>query len=488
MFQSTRSGYTASDTAAVLQGIAPDGGLFVDAALAQRSFDVEGCMGQSYTEMAARIFSHLLPGFGECVRDIVKVYPRKFSSKKITPLTAVGNAYALELYHGPTSAFKDVALSVLPLLITAARDAEGVRKQISILTATSGDTGKAALEGFHDVAGTDITVFFPDGGVSAMQKAQMVTQEGDNVRVCAVRGNFDDCQRGVKEAFAAAAANPERCKWRIFSSANSINIGRLIPQVVYYFSAYSQLVECGRIRFGEPVDYVVPTGNFGDILAGYLAGLMGLPVGRLVCASNANNVLTDFIRTGVYDRRRPFLKTSSPSMDILVSSNLERLLFYASEGDEELVASLMRSLGSEGVYTLSGKPFETIRARFWAGFCSEEQTSETIAKLWREYHWLSDTHTAVGFSVMEQYAASADYTGNPCVVLSTASPFKFPSTVLSAIGGHPLPDEFDTASALSGFTGEPVPENIAKLKEKPVLHTDVICSEDLINYALGGKK
>ena len=482
--QSTRSNYTVSDTAAVLQGIAPDGGLFVDPDVASRPFDVVGCLQLPYIGMAEKIFSHLLPGFREKAGQIASVYPDKFSSEKITPLTRVGENYALELYHGPTSAFKDVALSVLPLFITAAKKMEGIEKQISILTATSGDTGKAALEGFHDVPGTDITVFFPDDGVSPMQKAQMVTQEGSNVRVCAVRGNFDDCQRGVKEAFACfGKAGRVDCS-RILSSANSINIGRLVPQVVYYFSAYAQMMESEKIRFGDPVDFVVPTGNFGDILAGYLAREMGLPVGCLVCASNANNVLTDFISTGIYNRCRPFLKTSSPSMDILVSSNLERMLFYASRGDTALVSSLMQSLNTEGTYKLTGEPLEQIQSVFFAGCCSEEETSQTIAELWHQHHWLSDTHTAVGFSVLKKYRADPACTGNPCVVLSTASPFKFPATVLSAIGGIPSSDEFETAFLLSEKSGIPVPQNIADLKKKPVLHTDLIDKSEVVSYAL----
>lgn len=514
MYQSTRSNYTVSDTEAVLMGIAPDGGLFADPALIPgkgglSGFRAESCMGLPYTEMAERIMAALLPGFSGEMAEITAVYPKKFSSEKITPLTKVGSSYALELYHGPTSAFKDVALSVLPLFITKARAAAGISETISILTATSGDTGKAALEGFHDVEGTDITVFFPDGGVSAMQKAQMVTQEGANVRVCAVRGNFDDCQRGVKEAFAAAgrqtpgAQNDGKCtgipggkneagvsgKTKRLSSANSINIGRLVPQVVYYFSAYSQLIDCGEIRFGDPVDFAVPTGNFGDILAGYIALQLGLPVGRLICAANSNNVLADFISTGVYDRRRPFLKTVSPSMDILVSSNLERLLFYASEGDTQLVSQLMTELNTNGVYTLTGKSLENIQRLFSTGSCSEEETDETIRELWNRFGWLSDTHTAVAFNVLEKYKKSAEYTGNPCVVLSTASPFKFPAAVLSAITDAKDPsfgsmDDFSLAEKLSELSGIPVPANLAGLKSKPVLHTDVIDPDDIIGYSL----
>ena len=483
MYQSTRSNYQVSDTEAVLMGIAPDGGLFADPNLNSSDFDIRKCLVLSYPEMAEYIMGKLLPGFSADMNEIVCVYPKKFSSDQITPLTKVGNDYALELYHGPTSAFKDVALSVLPLLITKAKSSAGITETISILTATSGDTGKAALEGFHDVAGTDITVFFPDGGVSAMQKAQMITQEGTNVRVCAVRGNFDDCQRGVKEAFAVKQTGKR------LSSANSINIGRLVPQVVYYFSAYSQLMKSDKIIFGDEVDFVVPTGNFGDILAGYLAKKLGLPVGRLVCAANSNNVLADFISTGIYDKRRPFLKTVSPSMDILVSSNLERLLFYASEGDTGLVSRLMHKLNTEGVYSLSGKPFTAIRQLFSTGFCTEEETAATIRHLWFDCGWLSDTHTAVAFNVLEKYKASAEYTGNICVALSTASPFKFPAAVLSSLG-EKIPanaDDFSIAELLSDFTKQPVPANLSGLRNKKVLHTDVIDISEIIPYALKGE-
>lgn len=478
MYRSTRSGISASDTGAVLKGIAPDGGLFADDGLIDvTDFDAKGCIGLPYEKLAEKIMSRLLPGFAGEMADIVSVYGKKFSAEKITPLVRVGDDYALELFHGPTSAFKDVALSVLPLFITEARKKEGIDENISILTATSGDTGKAALEGFHDVPGTDITVFFPDGGVSDMQKAQMVTQSGANVRVCAVRGNFDDCQRGVKEAFAQKTA-------KRLSSANSINIGRLVPQAVYYFSAYSQLCEEGRITFGDKVDFIVPTGNFGDILAGYIARQLGLPVGRLVCASNSNNVLADFLRTGVYDKRRPFLKTVSPSMDILVSSNLERMLFYASAGDGELVARLMRELGENGVYALEGKPLEVIRSVFSAGYATEEDTADAIARIWRSYGKLFDTHTAVAFSVMEKYKKSREYSGAPCVVLSTASPFKFPHAVLGAIGGNTEGDGFTLADELSRVTGVPVPANLAGLRDRKAIHTDVIDVSEIVAYSL----
>ena len=496
MLQSTRSTFTATDTRAVLMGIAPDGGLFVDPSMltipeASRKSFVSACMGLKYPELSAKVMSALLPGFSAAgeMETITSVYKKKFTSKAVTPLVKVDEDYALELYHGPTLAFKDVALSVLPLFITSAKRKEGIGETISILTATSGDTGKAALEGFHDVEGTDITVFFPYGGVSEMQRLQMVTQEGSNVRVCAVRGNFDDCQTGVKTTFAKKDAAPKKC----LSSANSINIGRLVPQVVYYFSAYSQLIERKRIKFGDEVDFVVPTGNFGDILAGYIAKLMGLPVHRLVCASNSNNVLTDFITTGVYDRRRPFLKTVSPSMDILVSSNLERLLYYVSSGDCGYVAGLMGELKEQGFYRVEGTPFARIGSLFSAGFCTEEETAAAIAYSWSENGYLMDTHTAVGFGVLEKYKAGPDYEGHPCVVLSTASPFKFPGAVLRSIDMElaeacdvdgDTPGDFLLAERLSKLTGVTMPKNLAALKRKPILHTDVIDVADIVKYSL----
>ena len=359
---------------------------------------------------------------------------------------------------------------MLPQLITAARRQEGVRDEIVILTATSGDTGKAALAGFRDVPGTRILVFYPDAGVSAVQKAQMVTQEGANVCVCAVRGNFDDTQTGVKQIFAAGA--PENSGVRL-SSANSINIGRLAPQVVYYFKAYADLLRAGRVACGEPVDFVVPTGNFGDILAGYFAKRMGLPVGRLVCASNRNDVLTDFLRTGVYDRRRPFYKTISPSMDILVSSNLERLLYLLC-GDCEEAAGYMRALRDDGCYTVSPALLGKLRAEFACGCCSDEETKQTIGRVWREEGYLMDTHTAVAWHVAEQYQSDA-----PVVVLSTASAYKFPAAVLSAVGGDASGDEFDVMERLHALTGVPVPKALAELRTKPVRHHAVIDREEM---------
>ena len=474
-YQSTRNkDLRARSTAAVLQGLASDGGLFV--ARTTGDFDWRAVLELDTFSMAEAVLSALLPDFEDMHGLVQRAYTGKFETDELTPLVQVGNRYVLELFRGPTSAFKDVALSMLPQLITAARRQEGVTDEILILTATSGDTGKAALAGFRDVPGTRIIVFYPDEGVSKVQKAQMVTQEGGNVCVCAVKGNFDDTQNGVKAIFSAGV--PEGCGVRL-SSANSINIGRLAPQVVYYFKAYAELLRAGRIPLGDRVDYVVPTGNFGDILAGYLAKRMGLPVGRLVCASNRNDVLTDFLRTGVYDRRRPFYKTLSPSMDILVSSNLERLLYFLCENEAE-VAGYMADLKEKGVYTVSPALLEKLHDQFGWGCCDDEGTKAAIGRVWREHGYLMDTHTAVAWSVAEGYESDA-----PVVVLSTASPYKFPAAVLSAIGGDADGDEFDIMDRLHAMTGVPVPKALAELRQKPVLHRDVISREEMQAYVLG---
>ena len=480
LYQSTRSDHRVSDTAAILEGIAPDGGLYIDPALGSRPFDWQGCLKLPPLGMAGMILSHLLPGFADMGALVRRAYDGKFDSEELTPLVQVGDDYVLELFHGPTMAFKDMALQMLPRLLTASARKQGEKREIAILTATSGDTGKAALEGFHDVEGTGILVFFPDAGVSPVQKAQMVTQPGGNVKVCAVRGNFDDCQSGVKRAFAALTGDALPAGSRL-SSANSINIGRLAPQVVYYFIAYAELLGRGAIAPGEPVDYVVPTGNFGDILAGYFAKLMGLPVGRLVCASNANRVLTDFLETGVYDKRRAFLKTASPSMDILVSSNLERLLFLASGGDTALVADCMKKLNAEGVYRFPEEAMARIREDFAAGCCGEAQCSEAIGRVWRDYGYLCDTHTAVGMSVAQAYKRTRG-ADRKTVVLSTASPFKFPAAVLKAIGGDLSGDEFEQREQLAELTKLPIPSGLRGLWERPVLHRDVIDPGEIVDY------
>ena len=484
IYHSTRNkNLTAGGARAVLQGLAPDGGLYI--ADSYEGFDWKNTLSLDTLGMAEKILAFLLPdveNMGSLVRE---AYRGKFETEDLTPLVPVGDRYVLELFRGPTSAFKDVALSMLPRLITQAGKQEGLREKILILTATSGDTGKAALRGFQDVPGTEIMVFYPADGVSAVQKAQMATQEGQNVCVCAVRGNFDDTQTGVKKIFEAGL--PEGCGVKL-SSANSINIGRLAPQVVYYFKAYGDLLKAGKIAPGDPVDFVVPTGNFGDILAGYLAKRMGLPVGTLVCASNQNDVLTDFFRTGTYSRLRPFYRTISPSMDILVSSNLERLLYLLTGSCEE-VAGYMEQLNRDGKYTVSPELLQKLQAEFAWGSCSEEDTKDTIGRVWKKYHYLMDTHTAVAWNVAEHYESSA-----PAVVLSTASPYKVPAAVLSALGEKPEKDEFAVMEKLHGVTGVPVPAPLAELKTKKVLHTDVIDREEMQAYVLekagcpGGRK
>ena len=478
LYHSTRSlACQATSAQAVLEGLAPDGGLYMPQALPD--FDWRSCLTGSTLDMATAILTALLPDIPNMPQLVHRAYAGKFETEDLTPTVPAGPFQVLELFRGPTSAFKDVALSMLPQLLTAARDALGVQEEIRILTATSGDTGKAALEGFHDVPGVGICVFYPDGGVSQVQRAQMVTQEGGNVHVCAVRGNFDDAQTGVKQIFAACQG--KQLPFRL-SSANSINIGRLAPQIVYYFRAYRDLLDRGVIQMGQQVNFSVPTGNFGDILAGYLAKQLGLPVGTLLCASNANNVLTDFITTGTYDRRRPLLKTTSPSMDILVSSNLERLLYLLSQ-DTALVASLMEQLNREGVYTVPEGLLAAIQDQFWAGCCDDSRAEALIGQIWRDYGYLCDPHTAAGWAAALDYTAQTGDT-RPMVVLSTASPYKFPAAVLSALGLDATGDGFDQMDRLQAATGIPIPKNLASLRGKPELHTAVIDKEQMLPYVL----
>ena len=478
LYHSTRSFSPCVDSAeAVLKGLAPDGGLYMPEAIPQ--FDWKDCLQGSSCSMSAKILSALLPDFPNMEELVKRAYTGKFETEDLTPTVKVGSCTVLELFRGPTSAFKDVALSMLPQLMTAAKDLKGQKKDIMILTATSGDTGKAALEGFKNVPGIRISVFYPHGGVSQVQRAQMATQEGNNVNVCAVEGNFDDAQTGVKNIFSA-------CQGRDLpfdlSSANSINIGRLAPQIMYYFRAYRDLMDRGEIKMGDKVNFSVPTGNFGDILAGFLAKQLGLPVGTLICASNANNVLTDFIKTGVYNRRRPLYKTTSPSMDILVSSNLERLL-YLLTGDVELVASLMKQLNEEGEYKIPSTLLKAIQQEFWAAFCDDERAAKIIGSVFKEHNYLLDPHTASGWAAAEDYMAE---TGDhaPMVVLSTASPYKFPAAVLHAIGGDESGSEFDQMERLSTISGVPIPKNLSTLRGKKELHNTVIAKDKMMDYVL----
>ena len=471
---STRGMSPAVDSAqAVLNGLAPDGGLYVPKSIP--AFDWQECLQKSSQGMSEMILSALLPDIPDMGELVKNAYTGKFETEDLTPSVAVGNMTVCELFRGPTSAFKDVALSMLPQLLTAAKKEKGIQEEIRILTATSGDTGKAALVGFQDVPGVSICVFYPQGGVSQVQRAQMVTQEGRNVSVCAVEGNFDDAQTGVKNIFHDTQGKP--LPFRL-SSANSINIGRLAPQIMYYFRAYRDLLDRKAITLGDKVDFSVPTGNFGDILAGYLAKKLGLPLGRLYCASNANNVLTDFITTGTYDRRRPLLKTTSPSMDILVSSNLERLLYLLS-GDTALVAGLMKDLNEKGYYTVPEALLAAIQKEFGAGFCDDGDAQAVIGRVYRDYGYLMDPHTASGWFVAEQNRGE-----NQMVVLSTASPYKFSTTVLNAIGGDTQGTEYERMERLHALTGVPIPKNLASLRGKPELHTDVIPKEKMLEYVL----
>ena len=485
-YQSTRNqNLRAGSAQAVLNGLAPDGGLYTMPSFDEARFDYREAMNLDTFSMSAKILSKLLPDFSEQeMTALVRAgYAGKFESDHLTPSVPVGEDFILELFRGPTSAFKDVALSMLPRLMTAAKEKCGFTDEILILTATSGDTGKAAMEGFCNVPGTKIIVFYPYGGVSAVQQAQMATQAGDNVCVCAVRGNFDDAQTGVKKIFSAVGREKLLDgKGVSLSSANSINIGRLAPQVVYYYRAYADLLKLGRIREGARVDFVVPTGNFGDILAGYFAKEMGLPVGKLVCASNANNVLTDFLRTGRYDRQRPFYKTVSPSMDILVSSNLERLLYLLS-GDDKLVAGLMKSLSEKGAYEVPADMLAKLHELFWAGCCDDAGAKAAIGDVWAKDHYLCDTHTAVAWDVAQQYKKE-NPEHNAVVVLSTASPYKFPAAVLEGIGEQDRGDEFDVMEQLHDVTGVPVPKNLADLRSRAVRHRDVIGQDEMLDYVL----
>ncbi len=469
---------------AITMGLSRDGGLFTPVSFPNLgTLGMEALCGMSYQQRAAYIMGKFLEDFRpeELGYYALNAYsPEKFDHPEIAPLRKVDrNTWCLELWHGPTSAFKDMALQMLPLLLSASLKKTGEEKTACILVATSGDTGKAALEGFKDIEQTKILVFYPENGVSEIQKLQMVTQEGRNVDVCAVNGNFDDAQNGVKRIFSDEALRQELAERGFFlSSANSINWGRILPQVVYYISAYCDLVRSGAIRLGQKVNYCVPTGNFGNILSCYYARKMGVPVGKLICASNRNDVLTDFIRTGVYDRNRPFHTTMSPSMDILISSNLERLLFDLSEWNDTLIREYMAQLGRTGRYAVSHEIRERLQMLFYGGYCSEEDTAATIARLYRKHGYLIDTHTAVAAKVLEDYRReSRDET--PSIFVSTASPYKFCDSVLSAIGETPVENSLDRIGQLQSVTGAAVPERLAALRGKAVRFTNVTEKDDM---------
>ena len=468
---------------AIVQGLSRDGGLFLPREIPQITLeDIAALSKRSYPERAAKIMKLYLDEFSEeeLLGFAEKAYgAAKFDDVKAAPVKALGDdRYIMELWHGPTCAFKDMALQMLPYLLTASLNKTGEEKTVCILVATSGDTGKAALEGFRDVERTKILVFYPDGGVSDIQKLQMVSQEGENVGVCAVKGNFDDAQSGVKRIFSDPVLREELAGRGYFlSSANSINWGRVLPQTVYYISAYCELLHAGKIALGDKLDFCVPTGNFGNILAGYYAKRMGLPVGTLVCASNANNVLTDFLSTGTYDRNRPFYQTASPSMDILISSNLERLLALM-EGAGQGVADYMNQLAAHGKYTVKPETAQKIAAEFACGFCDDEGTKKTIAKLFAEKQYLLDTHTAVAWNVAEHYREKTD-AKRPLVVVSTASPFKFCKSVLEALGETEFAPGTGIISQLAEKTGKAAPAPLAGLAGKTVRFTDVTGTDEM---------
>ncbi len=480
---STRgSGDSRTAAQAVIKGIAEDKGLYVPDSIPELPFEPERMTGRPYKEIAQEIIASFFTDYtsGELKACADGAYDSKFEADDIVPVVQVGGAYFLELYHGRTAAFKDMALSILPYLLTTAMKKEREDKKIAILTATSGDTGKAALEGFADVPGTEIIVFFPSAGVSEVQKRQMITQTGENTHVFAIEGNFDDAQTGVKAIFSDEAFNAELARDGIrLSSANSINIGRLIPQVAYYVYAYIKLIERGVISAGDKINITVPTGNFGNILAAYYASRMGIPVNKFICASNRNKVLTDFINTGTYDIKREFYITNSPSMDILISSNLERLLYHLSGGNGNEISSLMDSLDKNGIYTVS----DTIRSGmkdFYGGFADEDETLAAIADMYEKNNYLMDTHTAVAYKVYTDYKRETG-DGTPAVIASTASAYKFAESVAHALKMPAEADGFAYVRALNAKTGAAIPSGLKDLDKKEIRHSGVTGRDGLLN-------
>ncbi len=466
---------------AVLQGIADDGGLYMPESFENAKFPMERLSLLTGKEISATVLSLLFNGdkmfngsFDEALNAVSRAYDGKFEGEDFAPLAKVSDAYVMELYHGPTCAFKDVALQLLPQLVALSKKATGMNDEIVILTATSGDTGSAALSGFSNVDGVKIIVFYPKKGISAVQERQMVSVDGKNTCVVSVNGNFDDAQSGVKNIFATL----DLPNGVVLSSANSINIGRLAPQVAYYFKAYRDLMACGRIKMGDKVNFIVPTGNFGDILAGYFAKQMGLPVGKLVCASNENKVLTDFFENGTYNKNRAFHVTKSPSMDILISSNLERLLYLTCGAQK--CADYMAQLKEKGEYTLKKDELEKIRAEFDAGFTNDEQTLKTIKDVYENHGYLMDTHTAVAWSVYEKWAKE---TGNTdvSVVLSTASPYKFSSSVMNALGKD-YDSEFDAVNKLNALTGVKIPASLENIESKKIAHNVTVEKDEMLSF------
>ena len=474
-YKSTRdSSIRVESAAAIAKGISEEGGLFVPESIPSISMDeLKSLAGMNYAQRAAFVFSKYLTDYtdAELRYCTESAYTTKaFDTENIAEIAHLfEGTYMLELWHGPTCAFKDMALQILPYFLTTAVKKLKMDKKVVILVATSGDTGKAALEGFKDVPGTEIMVFYPVEGVSDMQKRQMVTQEGENVTVCAVEGNFDDCQSGVKKIFTDHTVLDALEKGGMtFSSANSINWGRLVPQIVYYVSSYVSLAESGEIAYGDLLNVVVPTGNFGNILAAYYAKMMGVPLGKLICASNINKVLTDFIRTGVYNRNRQFYPTTSPSMDILISSNLERLLYLLTGEDDAQIREWFTALAEKGTYEVTDAVKAKLTEQFYGGFCDDAETKATIAELYQKYGYTCDTHTAVAVKVYEDYRKETGDT-TKTLIASTASPFKFSASVLDALGKKPAngTDEYDMVELLHEVSSMEIPQSLAALKTKP---------------------
>lgn len=473
LYGSTRgNGEKITASMAILKGLAEDGGLFVPDSIPALDVPLKELLGKSYQEIAYQVMSRLLTDFTEeelrnCIN---KAYDSKFDAPEIAPLVKKGNSYYLELFHGSTIAFKDMALSILPHLLTTAAKKNGVTNEIVILTATSGDTGKAAMAGFADVPGTRIIVFYPKDGVSPVQEKQMLTQKGENTAVVGIYGNFDDAQTGVKNIF-----NDKEMKEKLagagfqFSSANSINIGRLVPQIAYYVYAYLRLMEAGEIQENEQINVVVPTGNFGNILAAYYAKEMGIPIARFICASNENKVLYDFFRTGCYDRNRDFRLTNSPSMDILISSNLERLIYKIAGNNAEKNRNFMEQLGADGKYEITEEMKEKLR-EFYGNYANEEETAQTIRQVYEETGYVLDTHTAVGKAVYEKYKKDTQ-DNTKTVIASTASPFKFTRSVMTAIDKkYEDMEDFQLVDELSELAKIPVPQAIEEIRTAEIRH------------------
>ncbi|URZ01365.1 threonine synthase [Clostridium felsineum] len=472
---------------AILKGISDDGGLFIPEKMPELDFDIKDIVNMSYKEIAYKVMKGFFTDFTEeelkyCIEN---AYDSKFDTEEIAPIKKTKDAYFLELYHGPTLAFKDMALSILPYLLKTASKKNGIEDKIVILTATSGDTGKAALEGFKDVPGTEIIVFFPSDGVSEVQRLQMVTQNGKNTHVVAIDGNFDDAQSGVKKIFTDKEFIKElkdnNC---VFSSANSINIGRLVPQVVYYFYAYAKMCSKDEIKFGEKINFVVPTGNFGNILAAYFAKNMGVPVNKLICASNDNKVLYDFFESGSYDKNREFVTTISPSMDILISSNLERLIYFICDRDSNKVVKFMKELSENGVYNISEEMKDKLKD-FYGGYATEGETKKAIDKVYSENKYLIDTHTAVAYSVYEDYLNSTKDTLKT-VIASTASPYKFTNAVMTSLHDkYTSVDDFELMKKMSELIGSEIPSGVKNLNEREVIHKNV-CKKDEMKEIVRG--